>query len=199
MIHVAHTDESCCTCKLVMLQIWMSHIEHIDESCRTCEWVMSDIWMSHVAHVNKSLRTYEWATSPVRMSHVAHMDGLVSHTAHGEDQTQNIWISRSISFPDRSFEWRGLRLFPWILLSNFGDSRKNLIEMFGDPRENLFEILAVVIISSPISSVCGMNESCRIYGWVTCHTYEGVMSHIWMSHVVCASQRGVLQQMRNYE
>ena len=105
MIHVAHTDESRCTCELVMLQIWMSHIEHMDESCRTCEWVMSDIWMSHVAHVNKSRRTYEWATSHVRMSHVAHMEGFVSHTAHREDQTRNIWISRSMCCPDRSFQW----------------------------------------------------------------------------------------------
>jgi len=31
-------------------------------------------------------------------------------TTHGGDQTWNIWISRSIGFPHRSFEWRGLRL-----------------------------------------------------------------------------------------
>jgi len=31
-------------------------------------------------------------------------------TAHGEDHTQNIWISRSYGFPARSFECQGLRL-----------------------------------------------------------------------------------------
>jgi len=54
------------------------------------------------------------------------------------------------------------RSLPWKLYWNFGDYRENLFEMNGDSRENLFEflavvyfILAVVIILSPISSVCG--------------------------------------------
>jgi len=36
-----------------------------------------------------------------------------------------------------------------------GDSRENVFDMYGDSHENLLEILAVVIISSLISSVCG--------------------------------------------
>ena len=40
--------------------------------------------------------------TPLQKDHV--------HSAHGGDQTQNIWISRSIRFPDRSFELRQLRL-----------------------------------------------------------------------------------------
>ena len=52
-------------------------------------------------------------------------------SAHGGDQTSNIWISRSIGFSDRSFVWRGLRIhtwktcmriwgLPWKLVGNFG-------------------------------------------------------------------------------
>jgi len=79
-----------------------------------------------------------------------------TYTANGGDQTSNIWISRSIGFFDRTFEWRGLRLLNWKSVSNFGDSHENVFDMYGDPRENLFNILAVVIIVSPISFVCGL-------------------------------------------
>ena len=33
-----------------------------------------------------------------------------TNKAHGGDQTRHIWISRCVSFSDRSFKWRGLRL-----------------------------------------------------------------------------------------
>jgi len=45
------------------------------------------------------------------------------------------------------------------LVWNFGDSRENVFDMYGDCRENLFEVLAVVIILSTISSVCGESEA----------------------------------------
>jgi len=66
--------------------------------------------------------------------------------------------------PDRSLEWRGLRLLTWKLECNFGDSRENLFDMHGDYRENLVDILAVVIISSPISSVRGQRKSTLLGG-----------------------------------
>ena len=108
------------------------------------------------------------------------------------------------------------RSLPWKLYWNFGDYRENLFEMNGDSRENLFEflavvyfILAVVIILSPISSVCGdlwwvirasvMTYSCQSRDWPprvtwlssrrisdiykSCRRFEWVMSHIPMSHV----------------
>jgi len=37
----------------------------------------------------------------------------------------------------------------------FGDSPENVFDMYGDSCENSFDFLDVVIISSPISSVCG--------------------------------------------
>jgi len=67
-------------------------------------------------------------------------------SSHGGDQTWNIWISRSVNFLDRSFQWWGLRLFKWRICWIFGESCKILFNMYGDSRENLLQILAVVII-----------------------------------------------------
>ena len=68
-------------------------------------------------------------------------------------------------------------------LCKFGDSREIVFDMYGDSGENWLEILAVVIVWSPISSVCGlapMNMSGHM-----CMS-EHVMSHVWVCHVwVC--------------
>ena len=75
---------------------------------------------------------------------------------HGRDQTKTIWILRSISFPDRSFEWRELHLFTEKHVWNIRDSRENVFDMYGDFRENWLDIWSVVIIFSPISSIRGI-------------------------------------------
>jgi len=75
-------------------------------------------------------------------------------TSHGGDHTWKFWIFRSNSFPVRSFECWGLRLLTWNFVWKFEDSPENVFGMYGDSRENSFEIVAVVIILSPISSVC---------------------------------------------
>ena len=147
------------------------------------------------------LHSCAWHDSSTRVSWLIHVRGW------RVTDIVSIWMSRSTSFPDRSFEWRGHREFPRKLVWNLGDSREKLFNMYGDSRENLLEILAVVIISSAISSVCSMNESRHIeIGHVThlnkachagirhgthidgtCHTYDWVMlwvmSKKWMIHV----------------
>jgi len=77
-------------------------------------------------------------------------------TTHRGNQTSNIWISRSNDLIVRSFDWRGLRLLTWKLVSIFRDSHENVFRMYGDSSENLLEILTVVIVWSPISSGCGI-------------------------------------------
>jgi len=74
-----------------------------------------------------------------------HTVSVALQSTHWGDQTRNIWISRSISFPDRSCDWQALCLLTWKFVCDRGDSR-----------ENVLEILAVVIIWSPISSVRGV-------------------------------------------
>ena len=95
----------------------------------------------------------------------------MSEVAHGGNRIQNIAISRSIGFPDRLFEWQGLRLHTWKPVCKFGDSRENVLDVRGLPwrlvgnfgsrkylKSNLFKYfkysrtLAVVSIWSPISS-----------------------------------------------
>ena len=87
------------------------------------------------------------------------LKGICMHTqditAQGGDQTSNIWISRSVSCTDRFFECRGLHFLTWIFAWKFGDSRQNVFDMYGYSRANSLEIVAVVIVLSPILSVCG--------------------------------------------
>jgi len=73
-----------------------------------------------------------------------------------EEITLEIYLDlRSNHFLVRSFKWRGLHVQTRRIVRKFRDSRENVFDMYGDSRENLLEILAVVIILSPISSVCG--------------------------------------------
>ena len=51
--------------------------------------------------------------------------------------------------------WRGLRLLNWEIVWNFGEFRENVFDVCGDFRENVLNNLAVVMILSTFSSVCG--------------------------------------------
>jgi len=64
----------------------------------------------------------------------------------------------------------------------FGDSRENVFDIYGEWSENLLEILAVVIIVSPISCVCGGLWEYRHVSR-TCDSYASPYSYYWMSHV----------------
>ena len=69
------------------------------------------------------------------MSHIRE-----SWTTHEEDHTQNIWISKSTSFPDKSIDGRGLHLLTWKLVQFLGDSRENVFDVYGTYRENFVRI-----------------------------------------------------------
>jgi len=74
------------------------------------------------------------------------------------------------SFPHDKVLTLGLCFLTWQFVWNFGGSRENVFDMYGDYPENLLEILAVVIISSPISSVRGAQTpslSYELYPWAT--------------------------------
>ena len=84
-------------------------------------------------------------------------------TNQGGDQTYNIWVSRFAGVPGHSFEWRGL---PFTHM-------KNCLKLLGLPWKRvwklegflwkLVEIVAVGIILSLISSICGITHKCD--GW----------------------------------
>jgi len=156
-------------------------------TCTTCivyecstTWYMNDTWMICIAYTtcihyttstDALLHDIPHDISMIGIAYTACIHYTYSHdlrmiyiayTAHGGDQTSNIWISRSDSFPVRSFEWRGLRLHTWKRVWNFGDSRQNVFDMYGDSRENLSENLAVVIVLSLMSSVCGYMHTLHV-------------------------------------
>ena len=84
---------------------------------------------------------------------------VISSIPHGGHQTQNIWISGLDSFPVHSFEWREL---PFTLVQtclNFWGIPWNFVRKLRGLSENLFQLLAVVIISSQISSARGIWEN----------------------------------------
>jgi len=80
----------------------------------------SSAWRDSMAHINES-HQFIFMNWVILMNHSRRRSNL-----------QNIWISRSISFPNRSFEWRGLRLLNWKIGWNFGDSRESVFDMYGE-------------------------------------------------------------------
>ena len=73
-----------------------------------------------------------------------------------------VWHTRTNFFGNK-FVWFSSTLF-WVTGTpfthvrtclKFCDSRENVFDMYGDSSEGMLEILAVVIISSPTSSICG--------------------------------------------
>ena len=102
----------------------------------------------------------------------------LSHTAHGGDQTRFFGIFRLDSFLVHSFERRGLPF----------TSMKNCLKFLGLPWKlvwkwrglpwQLDEILAVLIILSPISCVCGLMCDTSVHSCVTLSMCD--KSHRWV-------------------
>jgi len=113
-----------------------------------------------------------------------------------EEIRLKIFGSPDYPFPGFPFEWRGLRLLKWNPVWNFGDSHENVFDMYGDSCENLLEILAVVMILSPISSVCGASsdlscirkmiymslEWCHSLCYGTWYNNDWRLSFVWLRH-----------------
>jgi len=152
----------------------MSHVTHTNEPCRTYEWVMSHIWMSHiwichVTRVNESCHTWEWVMSHLCMSHVTRMNESMNESCHIYE-----WIvytpqrHRTEQFPK-----------PWKGLIAWSDSficvmRLNLY--IYECRDSLLRVTWLVRVRHA-------SELSKALKGESCHTYEWVMSHVWMSHV----------------
>jgi len=54
--------------------IHMCALTHSYESRHTYEWVTAHIWMSQGTHMNESRHTYEWVRAHIWMSHGTHMN-----------------------------------------------------------------------------------------------------------------------------
>jgi len=115
-------DEWVCAC--VSEQEWL--IERvsgwISEQRWWNEWVSE--WMSEQECLNARVNNLMCEQVCVSVNESTH--------GGGRDLTLNIWTSRSIGFPDRSFEWLEI-------VQNIGDSRENVFDMYGDSCENLIK------------------------------------------------------------
>jgi len=143
-----------------MSHTWESHVTHMNQSCHTHEFVMPHTWISHVTHMNQSCHTHEW---------------VMSHTWVG------MFYMTYMSHVTRVFESR--HAYEWvtspIFMSCHTKSRHR----------------AWTITSRVWSHVTHMRESCRTHTSESCytyrvlshikrspcHTYEWVLSHIFMS------------------
>jgi len=149
--HRRHRLRLICTCVT-----WLIPICDMTPSYVCHDSFLRVIWLIHMCDMTLS---FEWhasststtpSTSPAANLHKRDIiRSYVQHdvtfsweevAAHGEDQTLNIWISRSILFPDRlfdtSFEWRGLMNY-----LNDGDSvysNETLFEISGNPVKTCF-------------------------------------------------------------
>jgi len=156
----------------------MSHDTLVNESCHTYEWVISHIWTIHVTHMNESYHTHKLVMSHLWTSHVTH----TNESCHTYEWVSSSFLALSLS----------LTLCVHVCLffpphASFHTS----------PLPASFSCSRQVLCPWSKSHVTHKNESCHTYDWVvshiwmshsthmneSCHTYEWVMSHIWMSHV----------------
>ena len=188
------------TYEWVMSHIWMSHVLHVYESCLTDEWVMSRIWMSHVTHMNNSChagrrRPRKLPRHTYEQFHAAHMKEscltygvatisrllkfvslfckwALQKRLYSAKETYNFKEPTSRSHPI----WKSLQcLFcriPSLLQGSFAKETYN----FKEPPSRSHPIW--------ISRVSHVNESRYTYELrLPRHTYEWIMSHVWMLHV----------------
>jgi len=81
-----------------------------------------------------------------------------------------------------------LFILEWKLVWNFGDFCENVFDVYGDSRENLLEILAIGIILSPISSVCGhiCNHICiYMYTFYSKLTKANAVAQMYIYICIC--------------
>jgi len=116
---------------------------------------MSHTWMSYVTHVNDSCHTYEWVLSRMRMSHVTH----IRESCHTYE-----WVLLQVPRPLHFCS----RYKSWMSHPNMNESHCNTLQHTAT-RCNTLSLFLLQVTSDT---------------WIKpCHTYECVMSYIWMSHV----------------
>jgi len=153
--------------------------------CASCSWITSFTY----EYINTCLYSY---SNTYVFTYVCTRVCLYDST-HGGDQILNIWISRSISFPDRSFEWRGLRLHTWKLVWKCEDSHENMFGMYWDYCENLLELFCSRNYLK--SDLLRLWTCVYTWGMTTCihhiHTHKRV--HTWhpCTHMLTREWQGI--------
>ena len=129
----------------VCIPVHTNHITYDDVLCihcvHKCIYYICIYWDTCLQKVSRwmqpilCLKSIYWDTnvSVGLMSNTGiPMDAAYDHSRG--DQISNIWISRSIGLPDRSFERRGLRLLSWKIAQNLGTPVKTCLICMGTSR-----------------------------------------------------------------
>jgi len=205
MSHVPHTKESCPKRKWVTAHTRMSHVKHAKESCPTCEWVMALVRMSHVTHINESWpmyehvleSTYQWVISHTRMSHVT-ASRIHYHCPCLQLTPSSLILGKMVLTANRGsanvyvMQWRDsfLRLHhvPHTNMSCPTCTRLHT-------RESIVQTKMQTKMQTKIQTKMWRSYATHIFlphlfpiktillQIRSLHTYECVMSHIWMGHV----------------
>jgi len=177
----------------------MSHGTHMNESWHTYEWVMyfkselkklKPVWMSHVTHMTELWHTYEWVVAHIWMSHgtkewvMAHM--WMSHGTHMNESWHtyewvmaHIWMRHVTRINESCVFERQLKML-------------TLIQHTATYRNTLQHTATHCNILQHTATYCNTLQHtathCNTLHYrtsisVSWHTYEWVMSNIWMSHV----------------
>jgi len=165
-----------------MSHIWVSHVPHI-----------SHIWVGHVTRMSESHHAYEWLMSHIRLirvwvecvmahiwvSHVYTCEWVMSHICASHI---SIWVSHVTRMREWRFTEWSYHTYGWVMshlgvewvMSHIWVSHEYMSEV-----PNIDKSLDDKWLKLK-SHGTNINES-----W---HTYDQVMSHIWVSHVTHISQ-----------
>ena len=194
--HVAHMKGSCCTLEWVVSRIWRGHDVHFNKSCRTFERVcVTGLIPSYVWHVWHDSFKYVWHVWHDSFLHMCDMCDM-THSSMCDmcDMTHSFicvtcvtWLIQHTDTHYHTYEGIMSRVCSShvahmnIWLWRYDDSYDSFIcatWLYEDmTRTDTWHDCFICVIVR----VC---VSCHVSARVLiCHTYEGVMSHVWMSHV----------------
>jgi len=123
------------------------------------------MWKSHVSHVNASYHIHEWVSCVTNINEACHTyEWVLSHVTH-------IWMS-----------FESCHTYKWVLshVTHVNEfwvmAHTSVYPLHNESRHTqLFQKRICVWHDFARRQPTHMNESC--------HTYEWVLSHMWMSHV----------------
>ena len=179
--HVSDMKESCPTHEEVMSHTWRSHVPQmiwiaicIYARAMSHAWRshIFHTWRSHVSHMKESCLTCTTVMSQTWRSHVPHM----KESCPTDVLTCNLHMRKShVSHTKEScLTYEGVMSHTW----------RSHVPRMKKPCPTYWHQHTLMSIRLAITSCFIAAIACHVsHTKESCLTYEGVMSHIWMSHV----------------